>query len=973
MKKIALLAVLLMFVASTFGQFSYVQLPTKSKKQKTNQLSQVSQKEKESVWEINFDEAEPQYTLGHTLGTRNWQITDSTNLPQDMKDYMGNLQNYTTSSGNMAWIDGITYLLDETYENVNAYIQFDSIDLSEVDNPMLSFTQNYKTFNDDRCYIDYSLDGGATWEDSIEINTEPAVNNYAADDFFIILTDYVANESNVSFRIRWYAPDNTASGPEYSGGYGWQIDDIKIVDIFDVDMKLQGLYVNFFEYVDYSASGQDDYFHFSSHYGMVPDYQFNSDYAIMVFNAAVENFGSLDNAPELQVQVFDPSENLIYDESVTGNTLSLSESDTIDLLSPEFLLPEPEIGKYTVVFNINIEGDENPNNNTDTTCFFVTESTYGRDLDSITSFTGPSVWDTGGEDGDMLGTEYRFFDDSESIESMSVYIAPNSDPGTSLKGHLMAYDSNQGDWYDIMTTSIIDITENDIGGWFEIEFPEALPVQLDNEAFFVKAAVEFFYNGDNELMIGYDETVPASKWGTSWYFTSGINEDQWIYIVDWENGLGIRLNTVETINNEANIIHYSFPEQTGPADIDNNNHTIDITVENGTDLTSLVANFVLSAGATAEVGGVEQVSGITENDFSDTVIYKVIAEDSVTMKNWTVSVTVEECQAVSDLTIDSCTNSEVTISWIENGTATVWAIIYGETGFDPETEGIALMAEDIPFTIDYLSPGTMYDVYVKAHCGWAISDITGPVTFTTEGQITNFPHDENFDSGMPPGGWTLENGENWQLSYTDQAGGMPPEAFFCHSPGTKANQKLISPVINTSGYSSLILEFKYFLDDLNSGYTIGVATSDDGETWSDVWTNQASGDIGPKTETITIDIDNSDSKSENFQFCFYFDGDSNNLMGWYIDDVEFGCGLNNNMFTNSKTFVFPNPANNTVYVANAENADISIINMLGQVVASQTANSSRETVNISDLSNGTYIIRIKDGNEVITQKLNVIR
>ncbi|MFO7790616.1 MAG: T9SS type A sorting domain-containing protein, partial [Bacteroidales bacterium] len=63
----------------------------------------------------------------------------------------------------------------------------------------------------------------------------------------------------------------------------------------------------------------------------------------------------------------------------------------------------------------------------------------------------------------------------------------------------------------------------------------------------------------------------------------------------------------------------------------------------------------------------------------------------------------------------------------------------------------------------------------------------------------------------------------------------------------------------------------------------------------------------------------------------------------------------------------------TVYVENAENAEINILNMLGQKVASQTATSSRETVNISDLSNGTYIIRIEDGNEVITQKLNVVK
>ena len=62
-----------------------------------------------------------------------------------------------------------------------------------------------------------------------------------------------------------------------------------------------------------------------------------------------------------------------------------------------------------------------------------------------------------------------------------------------------------------------------------------------------------------------------------------------------------------------------------------------------------------------------------------------------------------------------------------------------------------------------------------------------------------------------------------------------------------------------------------------------------------------------------------------------------------------------------------------VTVENAENSEITIVNMVGQVVASQVANSNRESINISDLSDGTYIIRIENGNEVSTQKLNVIR
>jgi hypothetical protein len=92
-----------------------------------------------------------------------------------------------------------------------------------------------------------------------------------------------------------------------------------------------------------------------------------------------------------------------------------------------------------------------------------------------------------------------------------------------------------------------------------------------------------------------------------------------------------------------------------------------------------------------------------------------------------------------------------------------------------------------------------------------------------------------------------------------------------------------------------------------------------------------------------------------------------------VDDIVIDEGVNVSDAEVKEISIYPNPANDVVNIANAENAKISIVNMLGQRVISQTANSDRETINVSDLSNGTYIIRIEDGNEVITQKLNVVK
>lgn len=57
------------------------------------------------------------------------------------------------------------------------------------------------------------------------------------------------------------------------------------------------------------------------------------------------------------------------------------------------------------------------------------------------------------------------------------------------------------------------------------------------------------------------------------------------------------------------------------AEIDNKDNTITMKLPSGANLGSLTAIFAVSDGATVTVDGVEQVSGQTKNDFSQTVTY----------------------------------------------------------------------------------------------------------------------------------------------------------------------------------------------------------------------------------------------------------------------------------------------------------------------------------------------------------------
>ncbi len=123
------------------------------------------------------------------------------------------------------------------------------------------------------------------------------------------------------------------------------------------------------------------------------------------------------------------------------------------------------------------------------------------------------------------------------------------------------------------------------------------------------------------------------------------------YTVTAEDGTTTQpwtVNVTTAPNTETAITVFSFAEQTGPATIDPVTARVDIEVAYGTDVSTLVAGFTLSAGATARVGTVSQQSGITANDFSSAVTYTVTAEDGTTTQPWTVSVTTAPVLSVTN-------------------------------------------------------------------------------------------------------------------------------------------------------------------------------------------------------------------------------------------------------------------------------------------------------------------------------------
>ena len=69
----------------------------------------------------------------------------------------------------------------------------------------------------------------------------------------------------------------------------------------------------------------------------------------------------------------------------------------------------------------------------------------------------------------------------------------------------------------------------------------------------------------------------------------------------------------------------------------------------------------------------------------------------------------------------------------------------------------------------------------------------------------------------------------------------------------------------------------------------------------------------------------------------------------------------------SEVSIYPNPATSVLNVNAAGYNQVEIINMLGQVVYSNSISNNAQ-INVSDLNNGVYFVRLSGANGTTTQK-----
>ncbi|HNS30861.1 MAG TPA: Ig-like domain-containing protein, partial [Tenuifilaceae bacterium] len=492
---------------------------------------------------------------------------------------------------------------------------------------------------------------------------------------------------------------------------------------------------------------------------------------------------------------------------------------------------------------------------------------------------------------------------------------------------------------------------------------------------------------------------------TDWAASAGTNADdsEWIvYPINTFDYLGWHFYG---LSQEADIIAFSVEYQMAPAVIDAENATITLEVLHDSGLDAIVPVFTLSAGATAYINGEEQVSGTSVVDFTNPVVYTIVAEDGETEREWTVTITEAAVSTEAEIlsfAVEGQASEEVINS--QNATVTLQVM--------PGTDLTALAPQitiSLGATIDPAS-GVAQDFSQPVHYTVTAQDgVTQKIWTVTITTIDLTPiHDIQFtedESGDSPfAGQTITtSGIVTALHYNAPGGEF--QGFFIQD-GVGAwnglyvyDKNLVSIAPSIGDYvvvSGMIKEY-YGLTELTfdsqSGVHVEFVVISQGNELPEPFEVSTHDVNGEPWESVLVKLTNAQCIDTNVGFGQKrVDDDSGPTL---IDDDIYSAPLSlhvrydiigiahysyeeykvlprsvndvsvtsvNTVAWGANINTFPNPFTHTIWIDNAhEVVRVNIFNLMGQQLMSIPVNSEdRLSISTDNLPFGVYLISIEN-------------
>lgn len=367
---------------------------------------------------------------------------------------------FNSDSANCTWAGNTpTALPTDQFTNWEGSLESPTLDLSATPYVQLEFQQRMRyCCGDAPQYVEVSTDGGATWPSVFTAAPGVAVNTLTATQTFKVNLSCAIQGNPASVKIRFR--HNADAGTSH---YHWQVDDVKIVELYDHDLRVVSASVSDFD-IDL-ASTYDSLRYTLYPYNQLRPLPLNMtvlNNSTMPQDGTVANFEVLNGATS------------VLDQDQSLGSFPLCPSEQKVGVNPSFT-PPATAGTYTVNYSITAtDPDNTPADNTATASFGVSQYDYARDNGTIASY------EDGAGDGSVLILGNVFYvHNAANLYAARVALNNGSEIGATIIAELRNVDAD----FTVIAESVeLTIAQSMLGGNGSSNFTNVTfnpPVALD--------------------------------------------------------------------------------------------------------------------------------------------------------------------------------------------------------------------------------------------------------------------------------------------------------------------------------------------------------------------------------------------------------------------------------------------------------------------------------------------------------------
>ena len=359
--------------------------------------------------------------------------------------------------------------------------------------------------------------------------------------------------------------------------------------------------------------------------------------------------------------------------------------------------------------------------------------------------------------------------------------------------------------------------------------------------------------------------------------------------------------------------------------------------------------------------------------------YSILIDDVV----WEA---IPSCVEPTVLTTSNITLTGASISWTASTSnpANGYEYYYSTSNTQPTnltTPSGSVGAGVIMTNLSALNPSTTYYFWVRSKCdATTVSGWSARGTFNTLCTVSTVPYLQDFETAIVPyfpvctSTQNVGLGNNWNTVFYPGNGFTSNALRYSWSATQAANTWFYTNAITLTAGTTYTISYLYgnrsttFVEKMKVAYGTAADVS--------AMTNQIAdypnivGGTTTSTGTIgSVDFTPTVSGDYYFGFNAYSAANQFDLL---VDDIAVNTTLATNQFGTNKFIVYPNPVKDILNISYDKNiSSVKVYNLLGQEVIAKFLNSNQSQIDLSNLLEGTYLVKVLS--EGLTQTIKILK